>query len=186
MRASVGGYIFPQERVPQKRVALVFGASVRPDGSLSPFLQDRVNAAITLYKRGTVAKILMTGDNGSPDYNEVAAMEKAALEAGVPQADIRLDHAGFSTYESCYRARQIFGVDNAVLVTQQYHLYRALYTCRKAGIDAVGVAIEDFSKYPDTRLPYTIREFLATFKAWWEVEVQQPEPTFLGKYEGPL
>jgi vancomycin permeability regulator SanA len=172
-------------QVPPARVAVVFGAGVRPDGTPSPMLADRVQAAARLYQAGRVQKVLMTGDNGRPDYNEVAAMRRAAIAAGVPAADITLDHAGFSTYESCYRAAAIFGVREAVLVTQDFHLARAMYTCRQLGIDAVGLGTPDWGIYsPRVMATYTLREALATLNALWEVHLTQPRPTYLGRFEG--
>ncbi|MCC6629397.1 MAG: YdcF family protein, partial [Chloroflexi bacterium] len=162
-----------------------FGAGVRPDGTPSPMLADRIQAAVRLYQTGRVQKLLMTGDNGQPDYNEVAAMRRAAIAAGVPAADITLDHAGFSTYESCYRAAAIFGVREAVLVTQGFHMARAIYTCRQLGVDAVGLGTPDWGVYsPQLMATYTLRETLATLNALWQVHLTQPAPTYLGRFEG--
>jgi vancomycin permeability regulator SanA len=172
-------------RVPDERVAIVFGAGVLPDGSLSPMLADRVEAAVNLYRSGQVQKLLMTGDNSSPDYDEVSAMKRYAIGRQVPAADITLDYAGFSTYESCYRARAIFGVAQAVLVTQRYHLPRAVYTCRALGVDAVGLGTPDWGTYTDGLMAeYSAREALSTLKALWQVHVLRPPPTFLGPFEG--
>lgn len=171
--------------VPAERVAIVFGAGVRPDGRLTRILSDRVNAAIELYKQGRVQKLLMTGDNSSATYDEVTAMQNFALARGVPADDITLDYAGFSTYESCYRSRAIFGVERAVLVTQRFHLARAVYTCRTLGVKAVGLGTQDWGAYRETLLVrYTLRESLATLKAIWELHVTRPLPTFLGPFEG--
>lgn len=171
--------------VPTEPVAIVFGASVRPDGNLSPMLADRVMAAVTLYQQGRVHKLLMTGDNSRVDYNEVVAMQHYAEAHGVPAEDITLDYAGFSTYESCYRARAIFGVDRAVLVTQGFHLPRAVYTCRALGVDAVGLGTPDWGIYSDWLMRrYTVRESLATLKAVVDVHLTHPLPTFLGPFEG--
>jgi vancomycin permeability regulator SanA len=170
---------------PPARVAIVFGAGLRPDGSPSPMLADRVRAGVQLYQAGRVQKLLMTGDNSRADYNEVAAMRRAAIAAGVPAADITLDHAGFSTYESCYRAIAIFGVRDAVLVTQRYHLPRAVYTCRQLGLEAVGLGTADWGVYaPQVLAVYSLREALATLNALWEVHLARPEPTYLGRFEG--
>lgn len=171
--------------VPEKRVALVFGAGIRQDGSPSAMLADRVQAAIALYEAGHVRKLLMTGDNSSVYYNEVVAMQRYAVAHGVPMEDITLDYAGFSTYESCYRAREIFGVEHAILVTQNYHLSRAVYTCRRLGIESIGLGTPDWGVYPLRAVSfYTLRETLATFKALWQLHVTRPLPTFLGPYEG--
>lgn len=171
-------------RVPRERVALVFGAGVRRDGRLSPMLADRVDAAVALYQAGSTEKLLMTGDNSRPDYDEVTAMQRYAVARGVPAQDITLDYAGFSTYESCYRARAIFGVREAVVVTQRYHLPRAVYTCRALGVAASGLGTPDWDRYPATMPRYAAREALATLKALWDVHVTRPPPTFLGTFEG--
>jgi vancomycin permeability regulator SanA len=170
--------------VPQEPVAIIFGAGVRPGGRLSPMLADRVEAGIQLYQEGRVRKLLMTGDNSRIDYDEVTAMQRFAEERGVPTEDITLDYAGFNTYDSCYRARAIFGVENAILVTQRYHLPRAVYTCRQLGIRAVGLGTPDWERYPRVMGPYSMREALATLNALWEVHITRPEPTFLGPFEG--
>lgn len=171
-------------RTTHRRVALVFGAGVRANGSLTPMLHDRMQAAVDLYKRGSVQKLLLSGDNGRADYNEVAAMRHYAEVEGVPEADITLDYAGFSTYESCYRAKVIFGVHDAVLITQAYHLPRAIYTCRMLGIEADGLGLPDWQRYPDLHILYGTRELLATTKAWWQLHFTHPLPTYLGQYEG--
>ncbi|MBD1940472.1 ElyC/SanA/YdcF family protein [Microcoleus sp. FACHB-68] len=172
-------------QVPEEDVAVVFGAGVWEDGSPTPMLADRVQAAVDLYKAGRVRKVLMTGDNSSKDYNEVKAMQEYAADRGVPAKDIQLDYAGFSTYESCYRAKEIFGVKRAVLITQSYHLPRAVYTCRHLGVDAVGLGTPDWEKFRDrSMMRYATREVLAVIKALWEVHVTRPEPTFLGPFEG--
>ncbi|GAB4209960.1 MAG: ElyC/SanA/YdcF family protein [Roseiflexaceae bacterium] len=177
-------YTTPAE-VPPARVAVVFGAGLRPNGTPSPMLADRIAAAAELYKLGRVKKLLMTGDNSSTNYNEVGAMRDYAEGLGVAPEDITLDYAGFSTYESCYRASAIFGVDQAVLVTQRYHLPRAVYTCRHLGIDAVGLGTPDWGRYPDRVIgPYTLREFAATLNALVAVHLTHPAPTFLGPFEG--
>lgn len=171
--------------LPAERVAIVFGAGVRPDGRLSRMLADRVNGAVELYRLGRVQKLLMTGDNSRVEYDEVTAMKRYAVGRGVLENDITLDYAGFSTYESCYRARAIFGVTEAVLVTQRYHLPRAVYTCRQLGVDAVGLGTQDWGVYPEALLAvYTARESLATVKALWDVHITRPPPTFLGPFEG--
>lgn len=172
-------------QVPTERVAIIFGAGVLPNGSPTPMLADRVQAGIDLYNQKRVSKLLMTGDNSRIDYNEVWTMQQYATEHGVPAKDITLDHAGFSTYESCYRAREIFGVKQAIVVTQQYHLPRAVYTCRQLGVDAIGLGTPDWGRYGGSEMTlYTAREVLATLKAVVEVKVTRPLPTFLGRYEG--
>ncbi|MBD2680536.1 MULTISPECIES: vancomycin high temperature exclusion protein [Nostoc] len=173
------------EKIPAGRVAIVFGAGIYPDGTLSPMLSDRVSAAVELYKLGRVQKLLMTGDNSRDDYNEVQAMQNYAVERGVPAQDITLDYAGFSTYESCYRAKDIFGIKQAVLVTQKFHLPRAVYTCDRLGVKAIGLGTPDWESYSFQTVMYsTLREELSTLKALWEVNITRPQPTFLGSYQG--
>jgi vancomycin permeability regulator SanA len=185
MRQSTTRYQFAKvEDIPHQRVALVFGARVRNNGTLTPILQDRVDAAVALYKAGTVQKLLMSGDSGKISYNEVAAMQRVAEAEGVPATDISLDYAGFSTYESCYRAKVIFGLTDAVLVTQKYHMSRALFTCRKLGVTAVGYALQDWALYPDLRIPYTERELLASTKAMGQLYITHGKPTYLGSFVG--
>lgn len=162
------------DTAPSRRVAIVFGAGVWPDGRLSAVLEDRVYTAVQLYKAGRVQKLLMTGDNRFVDYNEPGHMRRYALSLGVPDEDIVLDYAGRRTYDSCYRARNIFGVTDAILVTQAYHLDRALFTARAMGIDAVGVPA-DRREYVYLRR-YWWREVLATAVAWWQVKISQPVP----------
>jgi vancomycin permeability regulator SanA len=171
--------------VPSRPVALVFGAGILPDGSLSPMLADRVDAAVALYRSKKVAKLLFSGDNSRPDYNEVGSMERYAVEHGVPQSDITLDFAGFDTYDSCYRARAIFGVTSAVLVTQRYHLPRAVYDCSKLGIDAVGVGTPDWGAYDiGTMTAYEVRETVADVKSAWDVNVSHRSANLMGAYVG--
>jgi vancomycin permeability regulator SanA len=171
--------------VPSAPVAIVFGAGVTPDGQLSPMLVDRVNAAVALYRSGRVQKILMTGDNSRVDYDEVTAMRRYAVSQGLPVRDITLDYAGFRTYDSCYRARAIFGVTHAILVTQRYHLPRAVYTCQQLGVNAVGVGMPDWGLYRRSLVAvYTLREALATVAALWDLHVAHPLPRFLGPFEG--
>ncbi len=177
-------YTNPEE-IPARRIAVVFGAGIRKDGTPTPMLADRVTAAVELYKQGRVQKLLMTGDNSREDYNEVIAMQRYAVERGVPAKDITLDYAGLSTYESCYRARDIFGVQQAILVTQKFHLSRAVYTCRQMGVDAIGLGTPDWETYrPQTIMYYSFREMLSTLKALWEVHITRPKPTFKGPFEG--
>ncbi|MEM1168066.1 MAG: ElyC/SanA/YdcF family protein [Cyanobacteria bacterium P01_H01_bin.35] len=173
------------EKVPAKPIAIVFGAGVWADGTPTPMLADRVQGAVNLYKIGSIKKILMTGDNSTPNYNEVKAMQEYAINQGVSVENITLDYAGFSTYESCYRAKEIFGITQAVLVTQNYHLPRAVYTCRQLGVDALGLGTQDWGKFRnDSMRRYSIREFLAVLKALLEVHITRPKPTFLGPFEG--
>jgi SanA protein len=155
-------------------VAIVFGAGYWPSGRLSDALADRMETAIELYRHGKVNKLLLTGDNRFEDYNEPAAMARYAQARGVPREDLVLDYAGRRTYDSCYRARVIFGVEQAVLVTQRFHLPRALFTCERLGLDAVGLAAD---RHPYRRiLWYQLRELFALGRAWLDVSLLKPEP----------
>ncbi|MCQ4638373.1 YdcF family protein [Anaerovorax odorimutans] len=156
---------------------LVLGALVRRDGTPSYMLQDRLDVAIKLYKAGAAPKLLLSGDHGQVRYDEVNVMKEYALEAGVPKKDIFLDHAGFSTYDSVYRAKAIFEVERVIVVTQGYHQYRALYGCEKMGIDAWGAAA-DQTTYRGQKMR-DLREIAARDKDFvkW---LFKPEPTYLG------
>lgn len=179
--------------VPERPTAIVFGAGV-VNGQATPALADRVEGAVALYREGRVSHLLMTGDNSRPDYDEVSVMRDLAIAQGVPPDAITRDHAGFDTRSSCYRARDVFGVRAAVLVTQDYHLPRALYTCRDLGIDAVGMRIPDWQhnadqldwgQYPGLdSTKYMAREWLARANGLVEAHLTHPEPQFLGPYLG--
>lgn len=166
-------------RLPHNHVALVFGAGLRPTGEPSAVLYDRVATAADLYHRGKVDKLLMSGDNSVPEYNEVAAMQRTAITLGVAARDIVLDYAGFRTYDSCYRARDVFGLRAMTLVTNGYHLPRALYICRNLGLDVVGAAA-DRQAYPLTaKLSWQVREVPALLAARWWLTIGE-QPRFLG------
>ena len=164
--------IYQQQDVPEGQIAVVFGAAVYGNGLLSPVLRDRVDTAIALYKAGQVSHIIFSGDNREEDYDEPGAMMAYAIDQGVASEDITADRAGHRTYDTCYRASHVFNVKNAVLVTQQFHLPRALLTCEGLGIKAVGV-IADRRPYRDARW-YEIRETAATLVALWDVVRREP------------
>jgi vancomycin permeability regulator SanA len=166
---------------PGKRVAIVFGASVNPKRDLpSDILADRIKTAVDLYKAGKVEKILMSGDNRVTHYNEPIVMKSYAEWFNVPSDDIVLDYAGRRTYDTCYRAKEIFQLDEAVLVTQRYHLYRALYTCDSLGLKVIGVSAE---RQPYRgQFYYNLREIPATVLAVWQVNITKPKPV-LGEKE---
>lgn len=167
-------WIYTTEGVPPRRVAVVFGAGITADGRPMAALADRVRTAVELYDAGKVEKLLMTGDNRFVDYNEPESMRQYALAHGVPDGDIVLDYAGRRTYDSCYRANYIFGVQDAILVTQHFHLDRALYTCDKLGIDVVGVAA-DRRPYAAIRF-WWLRELAAVTRAWLDLNFLHPTP----------
>ncbi|MBQ8210489.1 MAG: YdcF family protein [Clostridia bacterium] len=158
---------------------LVLGAGVDGD-TLSHMLEDRVKTGITLYENGAAPKILMSGDHGREEYDEVNAMKSYATDYGVPSEDIFMDHAGFSTYESMYRARDIFCAEKIIIISQEYHLYRAIYIARYLGLDAYGVDSQLRPYAADTNIYNTIREFLARNKDFLYVRFN-PEPTYLGE-----
>ncbi len=155
---------------------LVLGAGVR-NGKPSPMLQDRLDYAVELYKNGAAPKLLMSGDHGRDDYDEVNIMKNYAIEKGVPSEDIFMDHAGFSTYESIYRARDVFEAEKIIIVTQKYHLFRALYISNKLGVEATGYA-SDPQQYAG-RLYRELREVLARDKDFVYC-IFKPKPTYLG------
>lgn len=128
--------------VPPRPVAIVFGAQVRPNGRLSAMLADRVKTGVTLYQQGKVERLLMSGDHLTAHYNEPDAMRRYAIELGVPPEDVLLDYGGLRTYDTCYRAQHLYTIDSAILVTQEFHLDRALWVCQTLGIDSVGVAAD--------------------------------------------
>ena len=156
---------------------LILGAGIWGDKP-SPMLQDRLDEGVKLYKEGIASKIIMSGDHGREEYDEVNIMKEYAIEQGVPSEDIFMDHAGFSTYESIYRAKEIFDADNIVIVTQEYHLYRALYIADKLDVNTYGVN-SDPRKYSGQTFR-ELREILARNKDFINCIIK-PEPTYLGE-----
>lgn len=144
----------------------------------TPLLEDRLKRGVAVYQTGASAKILMSGDHGQKDYDEVNVMKQYALEQGILEDDIFMDHAGFSTYESMCRAREIFGIDKIIIVTQKYHLPRAVYLARQLGMDAYGVA-SDYRSFGG-QFYRDCREVVARVKDLF-VGMIQPEPTYLGE-----
>lgn len=155
---------------------LVLGAGVR-DGRPTDMLRDRLDTAVELYFSGVAKKLLVSGDHGSDDYDEVNVMKDYAVEKGVPSEDIFMDHSGFSTYESIYRADAVFGVESCIIVTQKYHLFRALYAAEQFGMRAVGVSA-DVREYSEAFYRET-RETLARVQDFFEC-LFKPLPTCLG------
>jgi len=176
------GKVYTAADVPVQRVAIVFGAGLWRNGSPTPVLADRVTQAANLYFTGKVEKLLMSGDNRFVDYNEPEAMRQLALSLGVPNNAIVLDYAGRRTYDTCYRAKAIFKVDQAILVTQTFHMPRAVYLCNHLGITSLGVE-SDLRVYRKSSLLYwNVRELFATVAALWDVNIGHPVPV-LGKQE---
>jgi SanA protein len=157
-------------------VVIVFGAGLWRDGSPTPILYDRVATAVDLYRAGKAEKILMSGDNRFVEYNEPGVMRAVALTLGVPAEAIVLDYAGRRTYDTCYRAKAIFGVTEAILVTQEFHLPRALYLCNHLGVDAVGVDADRREYRRPSVLYWNLRELIATAAALWDVHISHPVP----------
>jgi SanA protein len=158
------------------RIAIVFGAGLERSGGPTPILYDRVATAVDLYKAGKVSKLLLTGDNRFVNYNEPEAMRQTALQLGVLDDDLVLDYAGRRTYDSCYRAREIFGVSRAILVTQAFHLNRAMYLCDALGIDSIGVMADRRDYAASSETWWSIREAAATVAAWIDVNLLKPTP----------
>ena len=164
------------DSIPAERVAIVFGAGLYRDGSAGPVLRDRIETAVKLYQLGKVNKLLMSGDNRFVNYNEPEAMRQYALELGVPDEDIILDYAGRRTYDTCYRASAIFGVKSAILVTQAFHLPRALFLCNSLGITSIGVEANNTYFLKRSRIYWNIRELFATFQSVLDVYLLKPLP----------
>jgi SanA protein len=171
-----GREIYSVDEIRHERVAIVFGARIYSDGRLSPMLRDRVETAVELYRAGKVEKLLMSGDNRFEDYDEPGRMRDYAISLGVPAEDIHPDYAGRRTYDTCYRARAIFLLESAILVTQNFHLPRALFTCEGLGLDVVGVAA-DKQAYSRRSIAWsTLREVPALTLALVDVMRQEPPP----------
>jgi vancomycin permeability regulator SanA len=177
--ASTGGLLRTTADAPRTEVAVVFGAGLW-DGEPSPYLAHRLDAAATLYREGRVEVVLVTGDNSREDYDEPDAMRAYLTRHGVPDGRIVSDYAGFDTWDSCVRAKKVFGVDEAVLISQDFHIRRALALCRAAGVTSYGVGVDD--KHDVTWYYGGAREILAAGKAALDA-VFEPDPRFLGPKE---
>ena len=153
IRHTAAGHLYTASEVPAAPVALVLGAQVYPDGTPSPFLAARLDLAKQLYDAGRVRAILVSGDNMAPEYDEPDAMRAYLISAGVPSTHVIADYAGFDTYDSCVRAKKIFGVDELIVVTQRYHLPRAVATSILVGLEANGVG------------DVTVRRFLGPWRS---------------------
>jgi SanA protein len=168
--------IHQKEDAPRKRVAIVFGAGLRRDGTPTPILRDRVDTAASLYFSGTVEKLLMSGDHQFLNYNEPESMRQYALSLGVPDQAIVLDYAGRRTYDTCYRAKAIFGVDDVLLVTQKFHLPRAIFLCDALGLQAQGVEANTRRFRSGSTLIWNTREVFATVAAFIDLYLTNPKP----------
>ena len=181
VKGSVSGDILSEEAastLPDVDCIIVLGCQVRDDGSPSHMLEDRLRCGVTLYQLGAAPKIIMSGDHGTKAYDEVDAMKHYAVDAGIPSEDVFMDHAGFSTYETMYRAKEVFCAEKVLIVTQEYHLYRSVYIAQQLGLDAYGVACDYRTYYGQTSRD--LREILARVKDFG-MTILKPEPTYLGE-----
>lgn len=171
-------YILNPKEISEADAILVLGAYVKPNGKLCDMLEDRVTIGIELYKNNKAKKMLFSGDHGQDNYDEVNAMKKFAEENGVKGEDIFLDHAGFNTYESMYRAKEVFKAKKIIIVTQEYHLMRAVYIARHLGIEAYGVNSDPRNYLGINK--YKAREMAARVKDFFNVNMIRPKPKYLG------
>ena len=181
VRLTAAGHLYSETEVPAAPVALVLGAMVYPDGTPSPFLAARLDVAHRLYQAGKVRVVVVSGDNMAKEYNEPEAMRTYLVNAGMPAEAIVLDYAGFDTYDSCARALRIFGVEQLIVVTQSYHLPRAVATCRALGVDATGVGDDSARQHPRSWRRGVIRDQLACAKTVIDL-ITQRDPV-LGQRE---
>lgn len=158
---------------------IVLGAGVRTDGTPSWMLEDRLIIGEQLYRAGASDKLLMSGDHGRKEYDEVNTMKDYVVDKGVPSEDVFMDHAGFETYDSMYRAKEIFGAKKVVIVTQKYHLYRAMYIAESMGMEAYGVSA-DLRNYSKKQYYRIVREWFARIKSFGKCAIGA-EPTYLGE-----
>jgi vancomycin permeability regulator SanA len=180
VRLSAAGHLHTVESVPPAPVALVLGARVYPSGTPSPFLAARLDLAHRLYQAGKVRVVLVSGDNMAVEYNEPDAMRGYLIDAGMPPEAVVADYAGFDTYDSCARARRIFGVEQLIVVTQAYHLPRAVATCRALGVDATGVG-DTTQRNTRAWRRGAIRDQLACVKT--VIDLVTGRDPILGRYE---
>ncbi|MET7467773.1 vancomycin high temperature exclusion protein [Micromonospora sp. NPDC005686] len=182
VRDAAEGHLFDAAGVPETPVALVLGTKVEPDGTPAPFLAGRLETARRLYASGKVKVLLLSGDHMDWDYDEPDAMRRWLVDRGVPAEKTVLDHAGFDTYDSCVRAYRVFGVRQATVVTQSFHLPRAVALCRAAGIEAVGVGDDTARRYAGQWRISSTREYGACLKAAADVLTGR-DPVHLGRRE---
>ena len=167
------------ESIPQADAIMVLGALVHDDGKPSPVLRERLDNAFELYSAGKSDKIILSGDHGTKEYDEVNVMKEYMMDKGVPRENLFLDHAGFNTYDSMYRGKEIFLVDSLLIATQRFHINRAVFIARKLGIEAYGYPVDLWIDYYDKE--YGTREKLAKVKAFADITITKREPKFLGK-----
>lgn len=169
-------YIKTYDSVENTSVVMVPGAGLLRDGTPSSPLRDRLDAAARLYEAGKVQKILLTGDNRFENYNEPGAMQQYLIEQGIPEEDLVLDYAGRRTYDSCYRAKAIFGLEEIIVVTQPYHLPRMTFLCSELGLKTEGLAVEQSQYIRQRFLFWNFREVFATLAAYWDIFIAKPLP----------
>jgi SanA protein len=169
-------HVYNVNTTPSAPVAVVFGAGLKGNGEPTVILRDRVETAAQLYFAGKVQKLLMSGDNRTINHNEPGAMRDYAVSLGVPSSAIVLDYAGRRTYDTCYRARAIFGLDSVLLVTQAFHMPRALFLCNALGLKASGVQATNEHYWPPLLFIWNLREQLATVGAFLDIYVSRPQP----------
>ncbi|MBP2192821.1 vancomycin permeability regulator SanA [Nocardia goodfellowii] len=181
VRYQASGREYAADAVPATDVAIVFGAQVYDDGQPSPYLAARLDIGRQLLESGKVRALLLTGDNGRRTYDEPEAMRRYLVGKGVPAAKIALDYAGFDTYQSCVRANKIFGVRQAIVVTQDFSVPRTVALCRSAGIETAAVA-DHSQPHEGVWIKCWVRDQIAAIKAVWEMATE-PDPKFLGNVE---
>jgi vancomycin permeability regulator SanA len=164
VRVTAAGHMYAESDVPAAPVALVLGAKVFPDGTPSPFLTGRLDLAKRLYDAGRVEMIMVSGDSQASEFDEPSAMRDYLIHAGVPASHLVVDETGFDTFESCLRARRIFNGTRLIMVTQSYHLPRAVATCRALGLDAIGVGDDSARQHPNSWRRGVIRDQFACLK----------------------
>ena len=182
---AVRNFVFAEgEAFPNRSVAIILGAGVKPSGEPLPILKARIETGVDLYKAGKVKKLLMSGDNSSLHHDEPSAMKEYAVALGVPEKDIVMDPYGLNTYDTCYRAKRVYGIKDALIVSQGYHIPRVVYTCRQLGIDAVGVGTSRyFSIYSKLIPQYSVRELFGTNLVMIKLHITHPKATYLGEPE---
>lgn len=161
--------------IPKKEFAIVLGAGVKKNGKPGSFLKQRLDDSVDLYNKGIIKKVLVSGDNGEKSYDEISAMNEYLVNAGIPQNKIFGDYAGFDTYSTMSRASKVFGIKDAVIVTQKFHLNRSVYLAQQKGIKAVG-----YSSSSKGQRKYFAREWFATIKSFFDCVISR-KPKFLGK-----
>ncbi len=179
MRFVTRNAVVSVKDAPKRDVAMILGAGITANNRPSDALQWRIERGVELYKAGKVRKLVMSGDNSIANYDEVSVMKNLAMKLGVPDRDVILDYAGFRTLDSCVRLRKVFGQTKAIVVSQGFHLPRAIHLCRWAGVDVVAVEAID-ARGRSNRLASGVREVPAALRAWAEIHLLGKSAKFLG------